>query len=46
MRMQKVSVANIKAKLNRIEMKNIIANSGDYNTNCDSGCSDPCTIKS
>jgi hypothetical protein len=44
MGIQKMSLANIKGKLSRAEMKNIMAGSGDGDTSrCGSACSGTCT---
>ncbi len=45
MQTQKMSLANIKGKLSRTEMKNIMAGDGG-NAACDSSCSGPCTLTS
>lgn len=42
MQPQKMSLANIKEKLSRTEMKKIMAGSGG---GCASGCSGSCTVK-
>ena len=42
MQTKKMSLANIQGKLNRNEMKNIMAGSGD--ARCGSGCSGACTV--
>ncbi len=46
MQTQKMSLANIKGKLSRAEMKSIMAGSGDNGTSCtqDSDCGQPHTI--
>ena len=41
----KMSLANIKGKLSRAEMKNIMAGSGDEGR-CSSSCSGSCTVSS
>ena len=44
---QKMSLANIKGKLSRAEMKNIMAGSGDDEARCQqSTCNTSCTTKS
>lgn len=44
MQTQKMSLANIKGKLSRAEMKNIMAGSGSSGQ-CGSSCSGSCKIK-